>query len=163
LDRAALARILKESLGIERPTRSITVVRSRHPDEAPPGPSSPTAEDATPVPAADLVLSGKLSEMPFADLVQVLFLQQKTGALRLGQDGTQVGVVYFQAGEVVHAASRDVPDGEDAFRHCAGLGEAFFAFTTEPAPARTIERHTQAVLLDAMRAVDEGDAPAPAA
>lgn len=156
LDRAGLARILKESLGIERPTRAVTVVRSRE-MEADRRWTSPKTEveAAAGMPPADLVLSGKLSEMPFADLVQLLALQRKTGALRFGRDGRQVGTIYFKEGAVVHAACRGGIEGEAAFLRCAALGEAFFAFTTETPPMRTIRRHTTTLLIDAMRAVDE--------
>jgi len=156
LDRVGLARILKESLGIERPTRAVTVVRNRE-IESPGRWASPRVEveAAAAVAPADLVLSGKLSEMPFADLVQVLAMQRKTGALRLARDGAQVGAVYFRQGAVVHAACRGGIDGEAAFLRCAALQEAFFAFTTETPTACSITRPTTAILMDAMRAVDE--------
>jgi hypothetical protein len=102
----------------------------------------------------DLVLSGKLSQMPFPDLVQLLRMQRKTGALRLGRDGGVVGTVYFANGEMVHATAPGL-EGEEAIHHIAGITQAVFAFVTERPERRTIVRRSTAVLLEAMRIADE--------
>lgn len=103
----------------------------------------------------DLVLSGKLSQMPFPDLVQLLRMQRKTGALRFGHDGGCVGTVYFVNGEMIHATAQGL-EGEEAIHHIACLTQAVFAFITECPERTTITRRTSAVLLDAMRRRDEG-------
>ncbi|MHC5019688.1 MAG: DUF4388 domain-containing protein [Planctomycetota bacterium] len=148
LSRQALATIIRCDLGLGGLTQPL-------PDSTPlTAPQGEFEDDAASATEVDLVLSGKLSQMPFPDLVQMLRLQRKTGALRLGRDGGVVGTVYFDDGEMIHATAPGLT-GEAAIQHIAAIRQAVFAFITEAPDARTIRRPTAAVLMDAMRRVDE--------
>ncbi|MHC5021625.1 MAG: DUF4388 domain-containing protein, partial [Planctomycetota bacterium] len=103
-------------------------------------------------------ISGKLTEMPLEDVVQLLGQQRKTGVLKLRAGpgrGTQVGVIYFANGEVVDAR-HGAEEGEDAFYALCRLHEGTFRFAAEgERENRTIVRKTPNLLMEAMRLKDE--------
>jgi len=162
LSRQALATIIRCALGLGGlgtpvPVRPHLEESSTRVLELPASPEAAYEDDgAAAATEVDLVLSGKLSQMPFPDLVQLLHMQHKTGALRFGRDGGIAGTVYFVDGEMIHATAHGL-EGEEAIRHIAGFTQAVFAFITECPDRKTIVRPATAVLMDAMRAIDEED------
>ena len=103
-------------------------------------------------------MTGRLQEMPLADVVQLLGQQRKTGSLKLRAGpgrGTERGVVYFSEGEVVDARAGDLT-AEDAFFKLVELDDGQFRFVNEGArESRTIVRKTPNLLIEAMRLKDE--------
>lgn len=103
-------------------------------------------------------ISGKLSEMPLEDVVQLLGQQRKTGVLKLRAGpgrGTQVGVIYFANGEVVDARHGSL-EGEQAFYMLCETHDGTFRFAAEEGrESRTIVRKTPNLLMEAMRLKDE--------
>ena len=118
-------------------------------------PVAPASSGAPPtVPPVDITLSGHVSQLPIVTLLETLCQNQRTGALRLGLDGTILGTIYIEDGAIVHARTSAV-EGEPAVAHLASAEDAYFAFTTESPVARTIHRPATAVLLDTARMIDE--------
>jgi two-component system chemotaxis response regulator CheY len=114
--------------------------------------SAPAAAAST-----DATLSGDLASLGFAELVQFLNFSKKTGELIVRPDVGEAGV-SFGSGEV-----RDAWIGrfasEEAFFAIARLRKGRFDFHEgrAPRPSR-IKRGTLALLMEAMRLVDESDA-----
>jgi CRP-like cAMP-binding protein len=100
-------------------------------------------------------LMGNLQSMPFADVVQLLHVTQKTGVLGL-KDGAFSGGIYFHAGEVVHAWTETLK-GDEAFYKMASWKRARFGFSSVPRKEpHTVEQPTMTLLMEAMRRLDEG-------
>ncbi len=99
-------------------------------------------------------LSGRLSTMAFADLVQTLHNGQKTGLLRV-KSGDGEGEIYFVDGNVRHART-GAERGEEAFYRLMTWAEGNFTFETG---GRRIEPvifpATPALLMEGMRRQDE--------
>jgi len=99
-------------------------------------------------------LEGSLEELSLPDVLQMLSIGAKTGALWLGQDALE-GRIYLRGGEVVHA-ELDAAEGEDAAYTMAAWSRGRFRF--EPgreAPSRTIQKSNTALLMEAARRFDE--------
>ena len=96
--------------------------------------------------------------MSLADVVQLLGQQRKSGSLKIRSGpgrGTERGVVYLAAGEVVDARCGTL-EGEDAFYKLVELEDGMFKFSNEPPRSdRTISRKTPNLLMEAMRLKDE--------
>ena len=92
--------------------------------------------------------------MPFSNVVQLLNVTQKSGALNL-KEGSLSGGLYFREGAVVHAWTGEMK-GEAAFYHLAAWKKARFQFKSVPLqePA-TITQSTMMLLMEAMRRLDE--------
>jgi two-component system chemotaxis response regulator CheY len=109
-------------------------------------------------------LMGSLQSMPFADVVQLLHVTQKTGVLGL-REGDESGGMYFQGGEVTHAWVGELK-GEEAFYKMSAWTKARFGFNSVPRKEpQTVEQPTMTLLMEAMRRLDEAagkTAPPPA-
>jgi CRP-like cAMP-binding protein len=104
-------------------------------------------------------LMGSLESMPFADVIQLLHVTQKTGVLGL-RDGESSGGLYFQGGEVVHAWISGLK-GEEAFYRMSAWKKARFGFNSVPRQEpHTIEQPTMTLLMEAMRRLDEAEGKA---
>jgi len=106
------------------------------------------------VTAPEPTLEGSLTELSLPDVLQMLSIGAKTGALWLGQDALE-GRIYLRSGEVVHA-ELDTAEGEDAAYAMAAWTRGRFRF--EPgreAPTRTIRKSSTALLMEAARRSDE--------
>jgi response regulator RpfG family c-di-GMP phosphodiesterase len=99
-------------------------------------------------------VSGSLREVGLPDMVQVLCHGRKNGNLKIrARDG--VGEIHFADGHVVDAAWRDLR-GEEAFFAMLRLGEGEFALDPSfRATSRVIHQSSEALLLEAMRRMDE--------
>ena len=110
----------------------------------------------------NVLLSGKLREMPLPDLVQILQFQRKTGVLKIlasGAKKVQLGAVWFQRGDVWDAQAGDLM-GEEAFYRLALMDDGSFRFGAGAAAKRNITRPTTTLLMESMRRRDEAGRPA---
>ncbi len=95
-------------------------------------------------------ISGSLSEMGFAELIQVLVAGHKSGRLSLNL-GDRVGEVFLNEGEVVHAVLVD-QEGEDAFFALFACDKGEFTFdSSHTPPEAVITRPTQELLAAALK------------
>ena len=85
---------------------------------------------------------GSLSELPLADIVQLVAVSGKTGMFSLTRASEQ-GAVYLQNGQITHASVGDV-EGEDAIYALALWNERHVPVlagrrerTSRRSPART--------------------------
>jgi DNA-binding NarL/FixJ family response regulator/CRP-like cAMP-binding protein len=106
-------------------------------------------------------VGGSLASMPFSDLVQMLHSTRKSGVLTLEEGDKKAGLV-FEEGEVRHAWVESL-SGEAAFNRVAAWTKGLFYFragsrTTHP---MTIRTGTLALLMEAMRLVDEASGRKP--
>jgi len=95
----------------------------------------------------DSDLTGTLSSLSFADLLQFLNSSRKTGVLIL-VNGAKKGRIYLEQGDVTDARA-DGEWGEGVFRRLGGWLKARFEFKGGPTPGtRTIYRSTISLLMD---------------
>ncbi len=91
-------------------------------------------------------------ELP--DIIQLNCLSRVTCAMRV-RTQTEEGIIYFQDGRIVHAIYEDL-EGEEAFYRIAGFrGGKIETLPNETPPAITIDRGHEALLMEAMRRIDE--------
>lgn len=101
--------------------------------------------------------SGNLAEVPLPDLLQLLATGKKSGALRI--DGPVAGgAVHITNGRIAHAELDGVEGGPGRKALFRMLGWTDGTFELQPAaegvPA-SMDEGTEALLLDAMREIDE--------
>lgn len=95
-------------------------------------------------------ISGSLSEMGLAELIQVLVAGKKSGRLSL-RLGDKVGDVYLNIGEVVQAVLDEL-EGEEAFLALFNHTEGEFTFdSSQPPPETVITRPTGELLEAALK------------
>ena len=112
---------------------------------------------AASAPAGGATLSGDLATLGFAELVQFLNFSKKTGELVIRPEAGEAGVSFGQ-GEVMDAWIGKFAS-EEAFFAIARLKRGRFDFHEgRPPRPRRINRGTLALLMEAMRLVDESDA-----
>jgi two-component system chemotaxis response regulator CheY len=112
------------------------------------------SRQAQPAGGATSEFQGHLSSMGFAEVMQLLQLGRKTGALTLVQGSKKLGI-EMENGEAIHAWT-DTHQGEDAFYEIAILDDASFAFNGGPVKGpRSIQQPTMSLLMEAMRRRDE--------
>ena len=101
-------------------------------------------------------IGGNLDLMPFPELIQMLHSTRKSGVLTLG-DGTRTAIIVFADGEVTHAQVEDLA-GVEAFHRIAGWKKGLFQFQSGGRGSHpvTVSDGTLALLMEAMRRVDEG-------
>ncbi len=100
-------------------------------------------------------MQGSLKDMAAADLIQHNCLDAKTACLTIHQD-EQEALVYFDAGEVVHAVL-DQTVGEEVIYQILGWNEGVFQLKAgEKSPEKTITRKWGGLLLEGARRLDEG-------
>ncbi len=108
-----------------------------------------------------MALTGHLSDLSLSELIEFFCNQRKSGRLRvLYPQGS--GYFYLQAGSVIHAQI-GMLRGIDAVYYALTLANAKFEFSgSEEAPERTINQPWTQVVLEGLRRLDEGIAPAEA-
>ena len=108
-----------------------------------------------------MALTGHLSDLSLSELIEFFCNQRKAGRLRvLYPQGS--GYFYLQAGSVIHAQI-GVLRGIDAVYYALTLANAKFEFSgSAEAPERTINQPWTQVVLEGLRRLDEGIAPAEA-
>ena len=105
-----------------------------------------------------MALTGELSDLSLAELIEFFCNQRKTGRLKVVySDGP--GYFYLQAGSVVHARI-GVLGGIEAVYYALTLPNASFTFSPAfEAPEHTINQPWTSVVLEGLRRMDEGIAP----
>ena len=99
-------------------------------------------------------LRGNVQQMPLVDLLQLLTMNQRSGVLSVVTTHGS-GEVRLAGGQVVDAVYRRV-EGEKAFYRMLGEPQGQFAFTPgEGAGLRRMSTPTNALLMEAMRQIDE--------
>lgn len=109
--------------------------------------------------SSETALEGNLTHLELPGIIQMLQHSRQTGALHVNAGSTD-GLIFFDAGEVVHAESGElVGDGAvvQIVRTCNGAEAGVYKFVPgDRAPTRTVIRTATELMLDAMRAYDEG-------
>lgn len=108
-----------------------------------------------------MALTGHLSDLSLSELIEFFCNQRKSGRLRvLYPQGS--GYFYLQSGSVIHAQI-GVLRGIDAVYYALTLANAKFEFSgSAEASERTINQPWTQVVLEGLRRLDEGIAPAEA-
>ena len=109
---------------------------------------------------SETALHGRLSLVDLPGMIQVLAQSGQTGALHVNAAATD-GVIFFDAGEVIHAESGQYA-GDEAIAHliksCCGLTDGVYKFIPGDAVTlRTVQGNLSALILDALRELDERD------
>jgi CheY-like chemotaxis protein len=110
------------------------------------------------LPTSETALSGNLSHLDLAGVIQMLGQSRQTGALHVNAAESD-GIVFFEAGEIVHAECAAL-FGDEAVtqivRACHSSGSGVYKFIYGATAAqRTVLRSATDLLLDAMREFDE--------
>ncbi|HVM74812.1 MAG TPA: DUF4388 domain-containing protein [Candidatus Saccharimonadales bacterium] len=107
---------------------------------------------------ADTSLSGNLSHHDLTGVMQMLGQARQTGALTINA-GTTDAVLFFDAGEIVHAECGPHFGDEaviDIIKSCVQCGSGVYKFVYgATTPQRTVLRSATDLMLDAMREYDE--------
>jgi len=99
-------------------------------------------------------IEGGLSQLPLADLLQILSANKRTGRLVI-VNGQERGEISLSSGRPVNAREGDV-EGEKALFRLLAWKEGSFAFNPGPAPTRTkIDRVMEDALLEGAHQSDE--------
>jgi len=97
---------------------------------------------------------GSLSDLPLADIVQLVAVSGKTGMFSLTR-ANENGAVYLQNGQITHARVGDV-EGEDAIYALALWTSGTFQFSPgSEGDKQTITRSNTNLLIEAARRSDE--------
>lgn len=104
---------------------------------------------------------GRLGSVSLNDIIQLLAMTRRTATLCLNRESER-GLVFFRDGQIVHAAARGL-DGEEALLQLLEWGEAEFSVEegVETLPRVSIAVSTEALLLDALRRLDERRSSSP--
>lgn len=102
-----------------------------------------------------MALKGNLTDIHIADLIQLNCQSGARARLTAQRDDDEL-VVYFDAGEIVHAQVRDVR-GEEAVYELLTWETGTFEMEPDVAPPdRTIQIPWSALVMEGMRRLDEG-------
>jgi hypothetical protein len=105
-----------------------------------------------------MALTGELSDLSLAELIEFFCNQRKTGRLKVIYS-IGPGYFYLQSGSVVHARI-GVLRGIEAVYYALTLPNASFTFSPAfEAPEQTINQPWTSVVLEGLRRMDEGVAP----
>ena len=97
---------------------------------------------------------GSLTDLPLADIVQLVAVSGKTGMFSLTR-AAEAGAVYLSSGQIVHASLGEV-EGEDAIYSLALWTSGSFQFSPGvEADKQTITRSNTNLLMEAARRSDE--------
>jgi len=105
-----------------------------------------------------MALTGELSDLSLAELIEFFCNQRKTGRLKVTYT-VGPGYFYLQSGSVIHARI-GVLRGIEAVYYALTLPNASFAFSPAfDAPEQTINQPWTSVVLEGLRRMDEGVKP----
>lgn len=105
-----------------------------------------------------MALTGQLSDMSLAELIEFFCNQRKTGRLKVDYHRGH-GVFFIKEGELVDAKVGQL-SGADAVYFALTLPNAAFDFSPEVQPTRrTINNAWTQVVLEGLRRLDEGTSP----
>lgn len=105
-----------------------------------------------------MALTGELSDLSLAELIEFFCNQRKTGRLKVIYS-VGSGYFYLKAGAVIHAHFGDLR-GIDAVYYALTQNTASFTFNSEfDPPEHSINQPWTSVVLEGLRRMDEGIAP----
>ncbi|HWT02081.1 MAG TPA: DUF4388 domain-containing protein [Pyrinomonadaceae bacterium] len=105
-----------------------------------------------------MALSGQLSDLSLAELIEFFCNQRKTGRLKVAYEATP-GYFYFDRGDLVDARVGSL-NGIEAIYYALTLANASFKFSPSfEATRRTIHQPWTQVTLEGLRRLDEGIKP----
>src|SRR5438045_4917413 len=105
-----------------------------------------------------MALTGELSDLSLAELIEFFCNQRKTGRIEVMYP-TGPASFYLQSGGVVHAEI-GILRGIEAVYYALTQANASFIFNSAvEAPAQTINQPWTSVVLEGLRRMDEGIAP----
>lgn len=105
-----------------------------------------------------MALTGELSDLSLAELIEFFCNQRKTGRLKVIYS-IGAGYFYLKSGAVIHARFGDLR-GIDAVYFALTQSTASFNFSSEfDAPEHTINQPWTSVVLEGLRRMDEGIVP----
>ena len=105
-----------------------------------------------------MALEGTLKDFPLPDIIQLLSLSRKTGAVEIvGTDGFGTGRLYFHQGKVVSAALDDLlaPDAAFAFFTFPGGSFRFYENEMADSQAAPITISNEFLIIEGIRRADE--------
>lgn len=106
-----------------------------------------------------MALTGELSDLSLAELIEFFCNQRKTGRLKVTYSVGE-GDFYLRSGAVIHASFGDLR-GIDAVYFALTQSTASFTFSSEvEAPEHSINQPWTSVVLEGLRRMDEGIVPA---
>ena len=97
---------------------------------------------------------GTLENIQLVDLIQMCCMSSVDMTLLVTQGGTQ-GHIFIEGGEIVHASCEDIEGDEAFYRILSWPNGRFNTLGEKTVPKTTIEKPWQALIMDAMRIVDE--------
>ena len=108
--------------------------------------------------ASNIVLSGNLSFLNLAELLQLLGSNGSNGILRINSKfASEPGIVFFSNGNPVHSLNGTLR-GLEAIFSLFGWMEGEFAFSDEPYEGETtINKSRMEIILDGLRMLDDGE------
>jgi CheY-like chemotaxis protein len=147
--RAGYADVVDRRLGAEEMAAHLISLLSSHRDGFQPTQMLARSETA---------LDGRLSLVDLPGVIQVLSQSRQTGGLHINAD-TADGIIFFDAGEIIHAESGQFA-GDDAIVHlvksCYLTKDGVYKFIPgDTATLRTVQGTLNALILDALRQLDE--------
>jgi response regulator RpfG family c-di-GMP phosphodiesterase len=104
-------------------------------------------------------VAGSLQEMGLPEIVQVLWHGRKTGSLKI-RSGKDSGEIHFVEGQVYNALWGSLRGPEAFYAMLTLTGGDFLLDPNFRAPAQQMTESPEALLLEGMRRLDEGVAPA---
>src|SRR5919206_775591 len=105
-----------------------------------------------------MALSGQLSDLSLAELIEFFCNQRKTGRLKVAYERAP-GYFYFDRGDLVDAKIGSL-NGIEAIYYALTLANASFKFSPAfEATRRTIHQPWTQVTLEGLRRLDEGIKP----
>lgn len=99
-------------------------------------------------------LEGNLKDFDLSDILQLIQMGKKTGALEVHSD-SDIGNIYFSEGTAVHATATDI-QGDEAVNRILRWRQGSFAFRPDVATDQhSIQAPLQHLVLEAARQIDE--------
>jgi predicted transcriptional regulator len=101
-----------------------------------------------------LALQGNLEDFDLTDVLQLIHLGKKNGALEIETEGNR-GEIYFENGKVVYAKTKET-SGEESIHYILRWSKGKFLFSPEKkAPEKRMDIPIQNLILDAAKQIDE--------
>ena len=101
-----------------------------------------------------MALQGNLEDFDLTDVLQLIHLGKKNGALEIETEGNR-GEIYFENGKVVYAKTKETA-GEESIHYILRWTKGKFLFSPEKkAPEKKMNIPIQNLILDAAKQIDE--------
>ncbi|MDH4318213.1 MAG: response regulator [Desulfobulbaceae bacterium] len=105
--------------------------------------------------AHDDLFKGTVSGIELSDIIQINCLSKSSTTLRVKTSSGREGRVYFNSGAIIHAECGSLAPEEAFYDILTFKGGMIECISTKALPKRTIEKDTEALLLEGMARLDE--------